>query len=75
MELIARCGCGVSLIGDIRKLSGHSPGQTALDDAAWTGIWTRRPLEVPSSLKHSVILQINGNKVTNLMLTDTCLTV
>lgn len=28
-------GCGVSLIGSVQKLSGHGPGQVALDGSAF----------------------------------------
>ena len=29
---VPRGGCGISLLGDIQKLSGHGPGQSALGD-------------------------------------------
>ena len=29
---VAERGCGISTLGDIQKLSGHSAGQPALDD-------------------------------------------
>jgi len=30
--------CGVSILGDIQKLSGHGPGQLALDGSVWAGV-------------------------------------
>ena len=45
--------CGVFL-QDTQKASGHGPGQLALVGPAKAGEW---PLEVPSNLNHSLILQ------------------
>ena len=35
---VAQRGCGVSLLGDIQKPSGHGPGQLALGGPAWAGV-------------------------------------
>lgn len=32
LEQVAQKGCGVSICGDIKNLTGHVPGITALDD-------------------------------------------
>ncbi|KAK4828495.1 hypothetical protein QYF61_026766 [Mycteria americana] len=34
-------GCGVSILGDIQKLSGCGPGQPAAGGPASAGAWTR----------------------------------
>lgn len=50
----ARRDCGVSILGKIQKLSGHSIGQPA--PGAWLGAWTRRLLTDPSTFNHSTSL-------------------
>ena len=52
----AHGACGVSLCGDIKKLPEWDLRQLAVGGPAWARAWTRWPPEVPSNLKHSVIL-------------------
>jgi len=48
-------GYGISILGNIKNMPGHGPGQPALDNLA-AGAWTQWPTEVASHLNHSVIL-------------------
>ena len=52
----AQTGNGVSLIGVLKKTSGHGPGQPALGVLLKEGNWTRLPSVISSNIKHSVIL-------------------
>lgn len=54
-EQVAWVGCGVSLPGDIQKLTGHGPENSAVADPALRrGDWTRQFSDVLSNLNHSV---------------------
>lgn len=53
---LAQKSCGVFLIGDLQRSSGHGPGQPALSVTFWAGGWTWSHPGVSSSLKFSVIL-------------------
>ena len=50
---VAQGGCGVSLLGDTQKPSGHSPGQPALGHPAGAGVG---PDDFQRSLPTSVTL-------------------
>lgn len=53
-EEVAQGGCGVSDLGDIQNLTGHSPEKPAFSDAALHRGLDRWSPEVPASLTHSV---------------------
>lgn len=38
---VTQGGCGGSILGDIQKQSGHSPGQPAMTNPAGAGGWAR----------------------------------
>lgn len=68
---VAQEGHGISLSGDVQKLFGSSPQQSALGGPDWMGCWTRWPPEVSSNLNHSVILWLqNGSKKGLLCLSE-----
>lgn len=49
--------CGFSILGDIKKLTGHSPKQPDLAALALAGRWTRQSQEMTSKLSCSVSLR------------------
>jgi len=49
LALVAQRGCGVSIIGNIQKLSGYSPGQSALGVPDQSGGWTPLPTSTVKS--------------------------
>lgn len=49
LEHVAWRGYGVSVLGDIKNLTGHDPKQPDLGDPAWAGNWTRWSQEVTSN--------------------------
>lgn len=55
LEQAAWVGCGVSLPGDIQKLTEHGPEKSAVADPALRrGDWTRRFSDILSNFNHSV---------------------
>lgn len=45
----AQGGCGVSVLGDVKNLSGHSPGQPALSGSVSAGELDQMTSRLPAS--------------------------
>lgn len=60
LEKVAQRGCRVSILGDIRNLTGHDPEQPALIDCAFS----KRNRHLPRSFLNSIVLcQFTYNEV------------
>lgn len=72
--MFAQTGCSISIHGDTKNVTGHSPGQSVPADCAWAEGWARWSQEVASSPSDSVIclsfkvLIVYGTYRTNILL-------
>lgn len=55
LEQIIQTDCGISILGDIENLTGHSSEQPAVGDCFKQGCWARPSSALSSSHSHSII--------------------